>query len=519
MMRHAVLGLTLVAVCTWGHARTWGAAEPTKATGVVFNDANTNGVRDDGEAGVPKVRVSNGREIVATDADGKYTLPVDDDTILYVLKPRGWMTAVDKHNVPRFYYHHCPNGAPEGRYPGVAPTGPLPKSVDFPLRKQDEPDKFDVVMMGDPQVNSLGDIDYLSHDILEALVGTKAAFGLTLGDLANEKLELHEPLTHAYGRVGVPWYYVPGNHDMDVKAPDEDRAPDAYERVFGPRYYAFDYGPVHFITLEDIEWHGGEDGKSGTYRAGLGEEQLAFVLSDLRALPAEQLVVLTMHIPIQEIAEKEELFKALAEHPHAVSYSGHTHYYRHWFLGDKQGWPGQEPHHHTTIGTSCGSWWTGMPDEVGIPNATMSDGAPNCWVLVTFDGQKVERVQYRAARRPADYQMNIYTPDPVTDKTAEIEVLVNVFAGSARSTVEMRLGDGAWTKLEKVDREDPSFVALKESEKKLPPPRKMPKPTKCGHLWRGTLPSGLEPGSYVLEVRTTDVFGQTYTARRIMRVE
>ena len=33
------------------------------------------------------------------------------------------------------------------------------------------------------------------------------------------------------------------------------------------------------------------------------------------------------------------------------------------------------------------------------------------------------------------------------------------------------------------------------------------------------LPAGVEPGSRVIEVRTTDMFDQSYTARRIIRVE
>ena len=40
------------------------------ATGIVYNDVNRNQKRDPGEAGIPKVGVSNGLEIVETDAEG-----------------------------------------------------------------------------------------------------------------------------------------------------------------------------------------------------------------------------------------------------------------------------------------------------------------------------------------------------------------------------------------------------------------------------------------------------------------
>ena len=65
------------------------------ASGTVFNDANGNGQRDPDEKGLAGVGVSNGEAIVETDADGRWQLPVTDDTILFVLKPSGWMTPVN----------------------------------------------------------------------------------------------------------------------------------------------------------------------------------------------------------------------------------------------------------------------------------------------------------------------------------------------------------------------------------------------------------------------------------------
>ena len=49
------------------------------ASGVVFHDANANGTREAGERPLAGVRVSNGREIVRTDQQGAYQLPIADD--------------------------------------------------------------------------------------------------------------------------------------------------------------------------------------------------------------------------------------------------------------------------------------------------------------------------------------------------------------------------------------------------------------------------------------------------------
>ena len=74
------------------------------ASGTVFNDANGNGQRDPDEKGLAGVGVSNGQAIVETDADGRWQLFVTDDTILFVLKPSGWMTPLNAHKLPQFHY-------------------------------------------------------------------------------------------------------------------------------------------------------------------------------------------------------------------------------------------------------------------------------------------------------------------------------------------------------------------------------------------------------------------------------
>ena len=122
-------------------------AEDTIASGTVFLDTNNDHVKNDYEKGLPGIRVSNGRDIVKTDSNGQYSLSVTDDTIIFVIKPRGYITPIDENKLPIFYYIHKPNGSPEGlKYPGVPPTGPLPESIDFPLIEQTETDTFKVLV-------------------------------------------------------------------------------------------------------------------------------------------------------------------------------------------------------------------------------------------------------------------------------------------------------------------------------------------------------------------------------------
>ena len=57
------------------------------------------------------------------------------------------------------------------------------------------------------------------------LLGAGAAFGMTLGDLAFDDLSIYPRLNRMVGRLGVPWWTIGGNHDLDYEAPDAARSP------------------------------------------------------------------------------------------------------------------------------------------------------------------------------------------------------------------------------------------------------------------------------------------------------
>lgn len=504
------------------------------ATGYVFHDINGNQRRDAEEPGLADVRVSNGSDIVRTDAEGHYELKVDDDQILFVIKPRNWKTPVSDDQLPQFYYIHKPAGSPASRFPGVDPTGPLPESVDFPLYPNDEPNTFRALMFGDTQPRNLKEVDYITHDIVAQIVreeGHDASFGVTLGDIAFDDLNTMEPLNRAIALIGIPWYNVIGNHDINYDSPDDEHSDETFERIYGPNYYSFDYGAVHFMVLDDVTWVGGKEGQRGKYHGGLGKTQMEFIRNDLAMIPENQLIVLMMHVPLVDVADRQELYRLIEQRPFSLSFSAHTHYMEHRFIGEEDGWQGPEPHHHVINVTACGSWWRGAPDENGIPHATMSDGGPNGYSIISFDGHKYS-LEYRAARRPADHQMNIHAPYEVTaGATDEIEVLVNVFAGSERSTTEIRFSDDApWLPMERVVRSDPYFEELKQREaalsEQLPakngvptlPWTPLPAAHPTPHLWRAMLPAEMPVGIATIDVRTTDMSGKTYTDQRSVRV-
>lgn len=489
------------------------------AEGVVFHDRVGNGVRNDGDNGIAGVCVSNGVDVVVTDRNGKWKLPVDENTILFVIKPRGWSVPVDANNLPRYYYIHNPAGSPKTKYEGVAPTGELPKSIDFALRSQMEDSKFRMVLFGDPQPRNQTEVDYISHDVVEQVIRdaamVDAKFGLSLGDEMFDNLSLYDSLNGAISNIGLPWYNTVGNHDMNYDSPDDEMSTETFKRVYGPNYYAFNYADVHFIVLDDVVWEGAA--KKG-YHGEITEKQLQFVKNDLAHVPHDRLLVIAMHIPIVEVTNREALYRLIEDRPHTFSWSAHTHVQTNYLLTDKDGWKGKTPHHHLNHATVCGSWWEGAPDERGIPHATMSDGVPNGYSIVEFDGAKY-KVTFRPASRPEWEQMLIWLPDKIAKFDPPTELIVNVFAGSEKSVVEMRIGDGRWMPLTNFSGQDPYFVKLKAAERGPRPPLglPLPDPSETPHLWKGTLPV-LPLGVHAIEIRTTDMYGQVYSDRRIIRV-
>jgi C terminal of Calcineurin-like phosphoesterase/N terminal of Calcineurin-like phosphoesterase/Calcineurin-like phosphoesterase len=521
--RASLVDFVALALLVLAFAGPANAAET--ARGTVFNDQNRNGVRDAGEPGIPGACVSNGREVVQTGADGAWSLPVDDDTALFVIKPAHYAVPVNADQVPQYYYLHKPAGSSTRKSPGVPPSGPLPESIDFPLypRREDEP--FTTVFFGDTQARGLREVNFITHDVVEELIGVDAAFGVSLGDLVADDPALFKEIGESIGQIGVPWYNIIGNHDNNRDHTNHENSDETFERYFGPSVYAFEHGEVVFVGLNNIYR---EPGASSANH--FSEDQLVFLEDYLAKLPHDRLIVLMMHVPIVACDNREAVFRLIEDRPHNISTAGHVHEQFHMFLDETTGWRGKEPHHMFVSATVSGSWWCGAFDELGIPHATMNDGAPNGYSFITFDGNEYA-IRFKAARRPADHQMNIYLLDDIEQsKAGEAELLVNVFAGSERSTVEMRLGnEGPWQPLEQTVTIDPECLRMHEQSPYLDTKVqekgldevfgwKMDYPSKCRHMWKGTLPENPTIGTHTVTVRTTDMFGQTSTGRRIVRI-
>ncbi len=496
-----------------------------KASGYVFLDSNKNGIKEKNEKGLPGVSVSNGSDVVQTDSKGRWKLPVTDDTGIFVIKPADYSVSVNENMIPQYFYLNKPEGSPELKVKGVSPTGKLPKSVDFPLYYKPEDKKFTALFFGDTQASSPVEVNYINHDVVEELIGTDANFGVVLGDIVGHDQGLFKEISEGIAQTKIPWHYIFGNHDSNQDATENRYRDETFERFFGPSTYAFEVGDVAFVGFNNLYFN--EEGK---YSPRFLPTQIQFLKNYLKFVPDDKLIVLMMHVPIYRCDGVDEIFNLLKNRPHTFSISGHVHDQMNVFVDEKLGWHGNEPHHHLINATVCGSWWSGLKDETGIPHATMNDGAPNGYSIITFDGNRY-KVRFKAARREAKYQMNIYVPDKVSiDSVATTKVLVNVFAGSERSVVKMKVDNGdEWVQLEKADLRDPGNQKMYELSPILEQEYEgkaiesylgwtMDKPHISKHIWEGNLPENLKTGVHTVKINTIDMYGQEWKAYRIFYV-
>ncbi len=522
--------------------------------GTVFVDHDGDGVRDQGEPGVAKVAVSDGERVVETDAQGRYSLPVKGDAVVFISKPSGYMVPVDRNQLPQFYYVHRPKGSPEGlRYAGIAPTGPLPPRLDFPLSKREEPTRFEAILLADPQPMNQEQVSYLREDVVEELIGTDAKFGMTVGDIMFDDLSLLPRYNAVLARIGIPWFNVPGNHELNFRVKRDQDSLETYTRTFGPPYYSFDYGDTHFVVLDNVHYLGENVGREtpsyrgvGNYEGRIGPKQLAWLKADLARVPKDRLVFLAMHVPLEttlgelptlQTLDRLKLYDLLRGRKNLYVVAGHTHTTEHVYIDGKKGWKGEAPLHHHILATASGAWWGGPMDHRGVPVAMQRDGTPKGYHVLEIDGVKVS-VRYKAAGKPASHQMRImievehfgHIPEAVrgrpaldlldgrlsVDEVPSAQVFVNLFDGGERSRVSMQIGEGPPLPLSRKVGFDPAFKALYNRDPGLWTSWTEPKDST--HLFTADLPDDLGPGFYTLTIRATDEFGRSHVGHKVLEI-
>lgn len=499
-------------------------------SGVVFNDVNGNRLRDSGEKGIAGVLVSNEREVVKTDRKGYYELPLREEMMIFITKPAGYNVPLNEQNIPRFWYLHMPGGSPEALKPyHIPPTGALPESLDFPLIKSKVKKNFTAIISGDPQPRDSVEIGYLRDDIIREMAGVKAEFYLALGDITFNRPQNYEMYNQVVSTLNMPAYNVAGNHDMSFKAMDDFHATDYFRYVYGPTNFSFDYGMVHFIVLDDVDYAGynTDEQKHGKYRGYFSEQQLAWLKNDLTLVPVDRLIVFNMHIPLvtgfddtpwDSVVNRDAFFKLLEGRKHLLALSAHMHYIEHRMLDEKAGWQSPEPFTSINAGAACGAWWSGPKDKRGIPASDCLDGSPNGYYEFHFKDNTFS-YDYIPADEPRDFQMRVSWPEGMVhaDSLRNLPVTVNIFAAAPGTQVSYSLDNGENLTMTQQTIEDPYM--LKYIAQRQYFPGWIDAAVAGNHIWTRPLPDTIEPGTHSIHVTATEPGGIIFKGFTIFNVE
>jgi len=241
--------------------------------GIVFNDLNGNGKRDENEQGLRKIPVSDGKTIVWTKKDGSFSFDNIDKKTKYVFIciPNGFEKRPD-------FYHQLLNEEKE-------------VNIEIPLKKSSKKSEkaFSFVQISDVHINGPDDIS-LWKDSLNEIAGSTPTpdFIIATGDLVNKGDYEHQLKTYQQGVLEskIPVFSVAGNHD---RCEGEDKA-IAFNKYLGPDYYSFNHGKFHFLIL------------SNTIDNPFEEE---WVKEDLRKLAKGKKVLVFQHYPPYEEASEK----------------------------------------------------------------------------------------------------------------------------------------------------------------------------------------------------------------------
>lgn len=486
-------------------------------------------------APVAGVLLSNGRELVRTDAEGRYRIALSEGDTLALIKPARFARVYDSAGNARFWRHHFPQGSPPLRFGGIAATAGESESWDFGLEPSVRPrEALEVLVFGDPQPKHAADVRHFERDIIEPIMdqgamhvvdpahaiprmyfkGAAADLGLTLGDVVDDDLSLLPLVRAATDRLGVPWLYAPGNHDMDLDASSDGDSLLSYRREFGPDTLAWEMPQASFVLLDNVVYQPGE--RTG-YIGGLRDDQFAFLSAYLATLDPARRLVIGAHIPFFDTrsdretfrrADRERLFALLRPFRQVLLLTAHGHVQRHHLHGADGGWHGEQLLHEYSLGAACGGYWGGVKDAEGIPDAVMADGTPNGYARLTIAADGSYALRWEVAREPQHPGIALHAPH-VLRRAAwpGVGLYANIFMGRPDDRVEFRIGGGDWRPMQRVERADPRVLAINLADDAAGELRgydRTPEAVPSSHLWRAALPTDLAAGEHLVEVRTMD---------------
>lgn len=431
------------------------------------------GVVHAGKKGLKDVVVSDGYSVVLTDKKGKYEFILHPDAVaVFISIPAGYEFIHEK-GISR-HYRPLQNGSGGGE-------------VNFELaRLKKNDDEHQFIIWADPQVKNASDVQKMMREsvpdvkkIIAAAGANTLIHGITVGDIVWDEPSLYSDYDKAVDEMKIPFFQCLGNHDMDYNKGGDDASDDTFQKNYGPTYYSFNRGQVHYVVMDNVRYLG----KDKDYDGYIQQNQLDWLQKDLSFVPKWKLIVLCLHIPVHSGTKNREDLYALLQDRNVHIMSGHTHYLVNAIRDNIY------EHNH---GTVCGAWWTGPICE---------DGTPCGFGVYKVKGTSLSW-HYQSTGKTADHQMKIYSTDHAP---SEKQVIVNIWNHDPAWKTEYWIDGVNKGALESFEGFDPlAFSNMLGPD--LPKTRSFAEPKKTKHLFKTVIPSSAKE----IKVVATDRFGKQY---------
>lgn len=362
--------------------------------------------------GVSGVLVSDGVEIVQTDAEGNYRLQSDKEMkYVFMTVPSGY-EAASTGVLPRIHQM-------------LTADVDTKEEIDFELYREPN-DDFTLFLLGDihlarrnSDLEQFGKVAKTLNDCISAAPGK--VYVLTLGDMTWDLywLSNNYGFSHYLETVNshfhdIPFFHTIGNHDNEMEVGGDLTKSFKYTENLAPDYYSFNLGKIHFIVLDNMDFTDVEAGEShrGEYRKRFTAQQLEWLRKDLSYVDKSTPVFVSAHEPISRpdgISWGEELggladFIGIFDGFKVQFLSGHTHHIFNRRYADN--------FVEYNAGALCAGWWWSGYLTPGIH--VSSDGSPGGFSIWSFNGTEY-RHSYRAAGQSPDYQFRAYDMNKVKE--------------------------------------------------------------------------------------------------------
>jgi len=357
---------------------------------VLFNPVqsavrNVSGyVRTNTGTAIASAVVSDGYSVVLSDANGYYSFAANDTALFVSISlPRQYEMPVAADGLPLLYAT-------------LNATGDT--SHDFILTPFADGGAADSthVMIGisDPQIQDDYSTWRFRNETIKDMNTLKNSYpsgthfyGVVVGDLVWNWYTHESDHRTSCSLANFPIFQVIGNHDMAYYETNRTVAEHYFTDVFGPTYYSFNRGNIHYVILNDLIYYNNNPLNQSYV---VSSSQMSWLQQDLAQVPAEKTVVLFSHVPINSVSNKATVYSLLSgRSAHFVT--GHTHVLINSEISSSV--------YDHTLGATMGAGWAGD---------YCMDGTPNGYGVFQAGSSGFNSWYYKATGQSKDLQFNVF---------------------------------------------------------------------------------------------------------------